>query len=451
MSPFLAKGAHFCQKKITTGLKSDAKSDALPVYFADMAVAWVPILLVFFVFVVLFTGIYVYKHKKEFMREIFPDLADPDKKKKPRNPRPNARRYPKQNPNRPVAPDPVVSRKPKPPPKHAKSEEDEDDDRISDITIDTEKSPLASMTISPNGRLLICAGQDRSAFLFAINCLELPMYPLDQHFTVLDSEITQLITIQPDVDSDGPIETKSQLRVVYNNHRRKTIESGAVLFDDEVKAYVSPFPFTTQSYHSSIQKLCTSPRSDRIALVTDRQLIRILDHTGKQLFEYILPDKKCHDAVVTAAFDRLIIAYGAAVQVFAIEEEIIFQGAVSLPAQVLSVTYSETRHQIIAACAGGLVLVLKKDISQGPAMRFNSTGARIVRASPKTDFLAIIAKRTKMQIVNLESGMLSNQLDTVHNGEVHFLEWSAAGTWIFVASKTEPNIECFHMSPATGK
>jgi WD40 repeat protein len=362
-----------------------------------MTVAWIPILLVFFVLVVILAGIYVYKHKKELMRERFPDMAEAENKKKPRNPRPNARRHPKPNPHRPVDPEPVVARKKKaaPKPAVATSEEEGEENRISDITIDTENTALASMALSPNGALLVCACRDRTAFLFAVTCLEVQMYPLTQHFTVVDGDVTQLIAIQPE----------GGLRVVYNENRRKTIDSCSIAFEDDVKAFVSPCPFTSHSYRSSIQKLCASEQSDMIVLITDRQLIRVLDSAGTQIYEHTLPDKKCSDAVLTTAFDRLIIAYGAAVHVFAVEaEEIVFQGAASLPAQVVSVTYSETKQQIIAACADGLVLVLKKDYTEGPAMRFNSTGVRIVTASPKTDFFAIISQRAKMQIVNLESG-----------------------------------------------
>jgi hypothetical protein len=95
------------------------------------------------------------------------------------------------------------------------------------------------------------------------------------------------------------------------------------------------------------------------------------------------------------------------------------------------------------------VTVFKEDITKGVANRFNSTGVRLAQASPHTPFLALISQRSKLQIVNLETAVLYSQLDSVHRGEVHFLEWNGNGTWLFVASKSEPNIECFHMSPQT--
>jgi WD40 repeat protein len=112
---------------------------------------------------------------------------------------------------------------------------------------------------------------------------------------------------------------------------------------------------------------------------------------------------------------------------------------------VTSITFSEKRKQLIVATSNGLISVFKTDPKAGIALKFNCTSVKLVRAAPATDYLAIISQRAKLQLVDLESGKLVSQLEKVHQGEVNFLEFSGTGSWLFVASKTEANIEGFEL------
>ena len=90
--------------------------------------------------------------------------------------------------------------------------------------------------------------------------------------------------------------------------------------------------------------------------------------------------------------------------------------------------------------------MFKKNPADGVYVKFNATGVRLVAACPTEEYVAIFSGRSKMHMVKLD-GSSPIQLDMVHHGEVHFAEWSVNGRWLFVASKSDPNIEVFQFTP----
>jgi WD40 repeat protein len=238
---------------------------------------------------------------------------------------------------------------------------------------------------------------------------------------------------------------------VYAEARQKRISVVEISIDTHAHVVVSPSSFAVQTYRSSIQGLSTSPDGKLIMALTDRQLLRIFGIDGTTLLEHNFAPKFCSELLVKNDFSQAFLVSGTSVEIFSLTIgttiEIKSDHVLNVASPIQSITFAEKRKQLIVASTDGLITLFKPDVKAGIALRFNSSHVRIVRASPASDHLAIISQKAKLQLVSMETGALYSELEKVHNGDVHYLQWSVNGNWIFVASKTEPNIETFSLAP----
>ena len=410
-----------------------------------------PYILVGCVILLIVVSIYAYKHRNEILREVFPDQFKNEKKvSKNAKIRPNAKGKSFRG-RKPVAKEEVKQRTPKPNVESNRqrkkrreaetTEENEEDSRISDLTLDTKDNPLSAMTVNGKGTLLIASGKKHMSFLFAITGLDYQMIPFVQQFTLDEGDVTAVSALQ----------ANDTFQLVYSENKSKTISASTITFDDEAKVVVTKNDFNVQRYSKSVQKVTCETNGKYVMMLTDSQQLRIFDNHGDLLHELQRKDKKSSELCVTSDFKRLALATGSSVEIFNIVETPIINlsphHTVKLNASVVSTTWAEKTGQLIAATTDGLITVFKKDVKDGVFLKFNSTGVRIVKACPSSQYLAIISGRAKLQIVRIDTGQMYSQLDTVHRGGVHFIEWSINGKWLFVASKAAPNIEVFHFVP----
>jgi WD40 repeat protein len=410
--------------------------------------SWTPYILIAFLLILAVSLFYGWKHRKDLLREFFPEDADPRKQKRAQKPRLNAKSG-KYKPNKATEQDNPVQRatpspKPKPNPKSAPTPtesqpEAPDDNRISDVTLETDSNPITSLQLSHNGLLLLATGKKQVGFMWALAHLEIGRFPLTRDFPLDAGDIVAISSIFVD----------EHLALIYADSREKTIKAMEVSFDKEIRAILTPSSFATQTFQNSVQGLVASGDGTYVMVLADRQFLRLLGPKGPTHTEYKFAHKECSGLVVKFDFSQAFVSYGNSVEIFdvicaplgKIESNHILKGS----SAVVSIAFSEKRQQLIVATKDGLISVFKSDPKAGIALRFNSTSVRIVRASPTTDELAIISHRAKMQIVDLESGKLMFQLEKVHNGEVNLLEFSGSGNLLFAASKSAPNIEAFSL------
>ena len=322
---------------------------------------------------------------------------------------------------------------------------DEEDNRISDLTLDTKGTPLSAMAINGPGTLLICTGKNHQSFMFAIAGLDFQMFPFVQQFTLHDGDISAISVLQP----------PEKFILVYSDAAQKDLSASLITFDDEAKVVTTALDFSAPLYKQSIQKMYCESNGKYVMILVDRQIVRVLDEKGALVHELVMPDKKCSDMCINSDFTKVAISCGSTVEIYDIVEtplvNLVEYHKLKCNAAVVSMSWSKKTGQLVVASAEGLITVFKSDPKQGVALKFNSSGVRLVRACPESEFLAILSGKSKLQIVNTETGALYSQLQAVHRGEAHFLEWSVSGRWLFVASKAEPNVEVFHFVPSEDK
>ncbi|KAH0790714.1 hypothetical protein GPJ56_005309 [Histomonas meleagridis] len=396
--------------------------------------------------------IYVWKHKEEILEkagiELPPALQGFRKKEKNQRIHPNSKGLKKLHKSKP-APSQEVKKAPNPKPKNIKKNDEskepknKEDDRISDLTIQTQDSPISSLMINNPGTLLICNTKSHTSFLFAVGSLDFGLYPFKQQFQLSEDDILALASIQ----------LKDNFQILYALSTQKCIQSSAITFNDEAKAVTSKGQFeVNNAFQKSIQKLLATPDGDHVFALTDHELFTIYSNTGQLQFQQSFPQKKCHDFQVSRDFKKLYISTNCNIECYSIENigkpniSLKKISAVTTNSIIISLTYFEKTKQITCAAIDGSISVFKEKMEQGTALRFNSTGVRIIRASPTSTLMAVISQKSKLQIVDIKSGTLLAQLDEVHKGDVHFIEWATKGNWIFVASKTKPGIEIFSTS-----
>ena len=397
-------------------------------------------------------GVYSYRHKKEILREVYPEMFENPKKQGARSakPRPNAKSKSFHGKHGPVSEEPV-KRTPKSNVESNRAkrrrlakeahEECEEEARISDITMDTKGTPLSAMALNGFGTLLMCSGKNHQSFLFAVAGLDYQMLPFVQQFTLDEGDISALASLQP----------PERFLIVYAESGKKELAASTITFDEEAKAVCTKAEFKAPGFKQNVQRLYCSLNGKYVMTLADRQVVRVYDETGEVMHELVMPEKKCADMCVTADFKRVAVACGSSVEIYDIVETPIVSlqlyHKLKCNAAVVSMSWAKKTSQLVVASAEGLITVFKSDPKQGVSLKFNSTGVRIVRVSPESEYLAIISGKSKLQIVRIDTGSLYSCLQTVHHGEAHFLEWSLNGKWLFVASRQEPNIEGFHFVP----
>ncbi|OHT08331.1 hypothetical protein TRFO_04955 [Tritrichomonas foetus] len=421
---------------------------------------WIPYFFLGIIIILILSCVYTYKHKEEIFEMAGIELPGATKKPKKVNQRvrPNAKRTGKMYGNKSHKQD-VVNRnetksqpdlvnkptvvKPKPKPVPKTHEEEEDEKRISDVTISTKGTPLSAFVLNTAGSLLICSGKNHKSFLFAIGGLDFNMMPLEQYFELDTCDIPVLCSLQPD----------GEFHIVYAHGNRQSLSSSQITFDDEAKPVITKSSFNVpNAYIKNIQKISSDPKGKYVVTLVDHELLNIYNPKGELLFKQHFENKKCSDFAILRDFSKIAVSSGAKVFVYRIVETPLVQleldatVTVSSNAPVVSLSFSEKTHQLVVAASDGLITVYKEQPESGVDLRLKSSNVKIVRASPTSDFLAIISQKSKFQLVNMSTGEMYSQLDTVHEGEAHFLEWSFSGKWLFVGSKQKPNIETFHFN-----
>lgn len=424
-----------------------------------MAAWWIPYFLIGLFILFVISGMYAWKHKEEIFEiaglDLPPQLQGKVNKKKAaaHGPRPNAKAKNRFKVTKKTVPEPQeapIKRtkkpavpKPKSKPKKEIADNGEEE-RISDLAIETKGAPLSAFCMNQNGTLLICNGKDHKSFLFAIGSLDYKLYPLEQFFELdPNQDINHVATLIDEVKG---------LRIVYSLLHQKTIVEAKIDFREEDAQAVPTLTNLSipNAFKNTIQKLVCDPLSRYIITLTDSSTITVYDEDGKKVFQQVFEQKHCSDFIFTRNFETFILAQGSKLEVFSIITSPTFSliplTTLSVTASINSVTYSEFTHQIICSSLDGIITIFKEKMAEGHKARLNSKGVRIVRASPTSEYLAIISGCSKLQIADLKTTALYAQLDTVHKGEIHFAEWNLSGSWLFFGSKQFPNIECINFN-----
>ena len=421
-----------------------------------MSDSWIPYFFLAVVVLLVISCVFAYRHKEEILEAAgidIPGIKDKPKHKAKQRGRMNTKRGGKAQAARLRNENQVINRNSQQQKQAPKAnipqqqkgkqgnqdENEEEESRLSDVPISTKDTALSAMIINNIGTLMICQGKDRHTFLFAINSLDYGLYPLNQYFELDPTcDIVALCSFHYD----------NNFNVVYANDKTKCLLSKSITFDEEAKPIVSDFDFrVNNAYVKNIQKIVSTPNSKYVVSLVDHSTLNFYNHKGNLVHTQDFKNKRCNDFATLEDFSKIAISSNNEIFVYRYLEtpmvSLELDSTVKVNATVISLSYSEKTHQLVAASSDGLIYVFKDPPDSGIAFRFNCTNVKLVRASPKTDFLAIISQKAVLQVVDMSTGVPYSQLNNVHDGEVHFAEFSKNGSWFFVGSKQKPNIQTF--------
>lgn len=413
-----------------------------------MGDSWIPYVLIILIALVIFSCIYVWQHKDLITEMTGIEFPGTNPKKKPgKKPRPNLNRTKKMHGNSyqrnpmeqaEAQKSQIVNRQAKPtPPPPKPSTDNEEDQQIADVILDTKNSPITSMSLNPNGILLMCAGKNRQFFLLAVGALDCQLYPLEQVFELDQNDIPAVCALQKD----------NQIQIVFARPSRLSLQSSFFTVDDQAKPVITEGNFIVHNaFTKSIQKMVSSIDGKYVLTLVDKSTINIYDEHSKLLWIENVSQNKSRDFAILKDFSRIAVTCGNQINIYRILKtpvKLELDCTVSLNAPPISLTISEKTHQLIAACGNGSITIFKEPASSGVSLQFQCNSVRIVSASPTSDFFAIISKKSRLMIVDMTTGKPYSLLETTHEGEASLLQWSINGNWLFIASSQKPNISTF--------
>lgn len=432
--------------------------------------SWIPYLIIGCVVLLIFSCVYVYRHKEEMMEITgieLPGMTEKHKKQN-KNVRLNAKRtgkmYGSKNQRKIEntkndSKDKITNRKTEVQSRSTNSSQrtnrktevqgqnkskkesdpsgDDDEAKISDVPIIT-NTPLTACALTNSGTLLMCAGKNHQFFLFTIGNLDFQLFPFQQNFVLDGNDIPAICSLQRD----------NSFQIIYAKPNSTSLSSSFFTVDDEAKPLISEGNFKVPSaFVTSIQKIVSSPGGKYVLSLVDKSQLNIYDSTGTLLTKEVFGQPKCLDFAALRDFSRIAVSCGNTINIYRINQtpfKLELDSKVTVSQTVVSLSISEKTHQLIAACADGMITIFKEPADSGVALRFKCSSVRIVRACPTSDFIAIISRKSRLMLVNISTGELVSQLDITHEGDANFLEWSFNGNWIFIGSNQKPNISTFY-------
>ncbi|EAY12477.1 hypothetical protein TVAG_128910 [Trichomonas vaginalis G3] len=411
---------------------------------------YVPYIMIGLIVLFVCSCIYVYKHRAEVIEMAgieppnVPGFQTEKHVKKPKGPRPNAKKAAKimpQHQAQAIAEEEAKNR-PKQDPKKQARQENKKVNIIrrnkgrSDLPLNTNESALKSMSINNEG-FLCAVSKDRIFHLYYTDFFNISPTMLTQQFELDKFEITNAAFVR----SEG-------LKVVYTENAHKKLIIANLKLDDESKFVIDSRNEIENVYKSACNAIIVHPEAKYIALHLDNNKIVFYNMQLQEIGKISFEGKKINHVVPSHDYNRLFIAVGASIEVFDWSKTEWKQFCtVPTKAVVTAMAFCAKTGELVVATADGLLTVYTYKIQQNKARNvWEIQGIRLLTASVFSASLAIVSGKGKLTIVDLKDGKVSGALNEMHEGEVNFLQFSNDDAWIFVGSRSKPNIESYRFA-----
>ena len=420
-----------------------------------MASQYIPYILIILIFLFIGSCVYVWKHRAELFEMTGMDpsqIPGSDKlklaKKKPKQIHPNAKKSIKYKPpsvveeklgklNQGKSKQEVGKRAPKQEekrqPKIIKKNK-----ALSDLPLKTNETGIKSMVIGKDG-FLVAVGKDRFCHIYVPIALEIGDI-LNQHFQIDENSDVSFAALfrQPD------------LKIAYIDQTHKKLCISKIVIEGEDSKFMPKEKQEIASpFKNSVQGFIAHPLGEYIALICDQYSFKLYSTEGEEIYEQVFEGKRCNAITATDDYSRIFVSNGMNVTVFdwnSKKKTLTQKCEVSVKSTVLSLAYLPKSKELVVA-TDFAVTIFPKKIEKGKEKEsYEMPGCKLVAASQISPLVAVICGKSKMRIIDVGAGKLIGELAEAHEGEINNVVWSLDNKWIFVSSRSKPNIESFRYS-----
>jgi len=310
---------------------------------------------------------------------------------------------------------------------------------LSDYTIETDNSPIKDMCLGQNG-IIASVSKDGKCGFYVTSTLDEAHQVLTQNFLLDSNEITSISLLHED-----------QMKICYALKKNKTLVVSKLKLNKETESFEPTEPLVfSDLYTKALNYLQANPSGKYIVLVVDHNIIKIINTKGDVLCSKEFENLKITSFLYHGQSEHIYIGTNNSIEVVRVAnngEHLELVCTIPSKSQIVSLAYCSSTKELVSLSSNNSVTVYNSKIQTKKVREvWEVPSSRIVVASDSKPYIAIICGKSAIKVVSMKDGSIIGEVSEAHKGEIHHAIFSQAVEWLFLASKSQPNIESFKLS-----